>query len=40
MSSFSPTAGNNGFIESLDSKAKIAITTAWTDTTIGKGKFA
>ncbi|MGV7963900.1 MARTX multifunctional-autoprocessing repeats-in-toxin holotoxin RtxA [Photorhabdus tasmaniensis] len=40
MSSFAPTAGDNGFIESLDSKAKIAITTAWTDTTIGKGKFA
>ncbi|MQL49701.1 MARTX multifunctional-autoprocessing repeats-in-toxin holotoxin RtxA [Photorhabdus khanii] len=40
MSSFSPIAGDNGFIESLDSKAKSAITTAWTDTTMGKGKFA
>ncbi len=40
MSSFAPSAGDNGFIESLDSKAKMAITTAWTDTMIGKGKFA
>ncbi|WP_198672902.1 alpha/beta fold hydrolase, partial [Photorhabdus sp. CRCIA-P01] len=40
MSNFSPTAGDNGFIEGLDSKAKVAITTAWADTTIGKGKFA
>ncbi|MCW7547754.1 MARTX multifunctional-autoprocessing repeats-in-toxin holotoxin RtxA [Photorhabdus sp. APURE] len=40
MSSFSPTVGDNGFIESLDSQAKTAITTAWTDVTIGKGKFA
>ncbi|WP_445494562.1 MARTX multifunctional-autoprocessing repeats-in-toxin holotoxin RtxA [Photorhabdus sp. SF281] len=40
MSGFSPTVGDNGFIESLDSKAKAAITTAWTDTTMGKGKFA
>ncbi|TDB59782.1 MARTX multifunctional-autoprocessing repeats-in-toxin holotoxin RtxA [Photorhabdus khanii] len=40
MSSFSPIAGDNGFIESLDSKAKSAITTAWTDTTMGKRKFA
>ncbi|WP_036771317.1 MARTX multifunctional-autoprocessing repeats-in-toxin holotoxin RtxA [Photorhabdus australis] len=40
MSSFSPTAGDNGFIENLDSKARMAVTTAWTDVTIGKGKFA
>ncbi|KMW72892.1 RTX toxin [Photorhabdus luminescens subsp. luminescens] len=40
MSSFAPTAGDNGFIENLDSKAKIAITTAWADTTIGKARFA
>ncbi|WP_036774514.1 MARTX multifunctional-autoprocessing repeats-in-toxin holotoxin RtxA [Photorhabdus australis] len=40
MSGFAPTAGDNGFIESLDSKAKAVITTAWTDTIIGKGKFA
>ncbi|MCC8464666.1 MARTX multifunctional-autoprocessing repeats-in-toxin holotoxin RtxA [Photorhabdus bodei] len=40
MSSFAPTAGDNGFIENLDSKAKIAITTAWADTTIGKTQFA
>ncbi|WP_118987205.1 MARTX multifunctional-autoprocessing repeats-in-toxin holotoxin RtxA [Photorhabdus sp. CRCIA-P01] len=40
MSSFSPTVGDNGFIESLDSQAKVAIATAWTDVTIGKGKFA
>ncbi|MBD2809639.1 MARTX multifunctional-autoprocessing repeats-in-toxin holotoxin RtxA [Xenorhabdus sp. Vera] len=40
MSSFAPTAGDNGFIENLDSKAKVAIAMAWADTTIGKGKFA
>ncbi|KER05227.1 MARTX multifunctional-autoprocessing repeats-in-toxin holotoxin RtxA [Photorhabdus temperata] len=40
MSGFSPTAGDNGFIASLDSKSKAAITTAWTDTTMGKRKFA
>ncbi|WP_350304919.1 MARTX multifunctional-autoprocessing repeats-in-toxin holotoxin RtxA [Photorhabdus viridis] len=40
MSSFAPTAGDKGFIENLDNKAKVAITTAWADTTIGKGKFA
>ncbi|MEK9499312.1 MARTX multifunctional-autoprocessing repeats-in-toxin holotoxin RtxA [Photorhabdus sp. P32] len=40
MSNFAPTAGDNGFIEGLDSKEKMAITTAWADTTIGKGKFA
>ncbi|MCW7764180.1 MARTX multifunctional-autoprocessing repeats-in-toxin holotoxin RtxA [Photorhabdus luminescens] len=40
MSSFSPTVGDNGFIESLDSQAKVTITMAWTDVTIGKGKFA
>ncbi|CAQ85115.1 MULTISPECIES: MARTX multifunctional-autoprocessing repeats-in-toxin holotoxin RtxA [Photorhabdus] len=40
MSSFSPAAGDNGFIGSLDSKARMAVTTAWTDVTIGKGKFA
>ncbi|KGM26673.1 peptidase C80 [Photorhabdus luminescens] len=40
MSNFAPTAGDNGFIEGLDSREKVAITTAWADTTIGKGKFA
>ncbi|NHB63655.1 MARTX multifunctional-autoprocessing repeats-in-toxin holotoxin RtxA [Photorhabdus sp. RW14-46] len=40
MSSFAPTVGDNGFIEGLESQAKVAITTAWTDVTIGKGKFA
>ncbi|PQQ22702.1 MARTX multifunctional-autoprocessing repeats-in-toxin holotoxin RtxA [Photorhabdus hindustanensis] len=40
MSSFAPTAGDNGFIENLDNKAIIAITTAWSDTTIGKAQFA
>ncbi|MCK3668324.1 MARTX multifunctional-autoprocessing repeats-in-toxin holotoxin RtxA [Photorhabdus noenieputensis] len=40
MSNFAPTAGDNGFIEGLDSREKMAITTAWADTTIGKGKFA
>ncbi|EYU16353.1 MARTX multifunctional-autoprocessing repeats-in-toxin holotoxin RtxA [Photorhabdus aegyptia] len=40
MSSFAPTAGDNGFIENLDNKATIAITTAWSDITIGKARFA
>ncbi|NHB93941.1 MARTX multifunctional-autoprocessing repeats-in-toxin holotoxin RtxA [Photorhabdus cinerea] len=40
MSGFAPTAGDNGFIESLGSKAKAVITTAWMDTVMGKGKFA
>ncbi|WP_449592748.1 C80 family cysteine peptidase [Photorhabdus tasmaniensis] len=40
MSSFAPTASDNGFIENLVGKAKVAITTAWTDTIIAKGKFA
>ncbi|WP_118987203.1 MARTX multifunctional-autoprocessing repeats-in-toxin holotoxin RtxA [Photorhabdus sp. CRCIA-P01] len=40
MSSFAPIAGDNGFIESLESRAKAAIAMAWIDTTIGKGKFA
>ncbi len=40
MSSFSPTVGDNGFIESLESQTKAAITMAWVDTTMGKGKFA
>ncbi|OCA54794.1 MARTX multifunctional-autoprocessing repeats-in-toxin holotoxin RtxA [Photorhabdus namnaonensis] len=40
MSSFAPTVGDNGFIENLDSQAKMTIATAWTDVTIGKGKFA
>ncbi|NHB89674.1 MARTX multifunctional-autoprocessing repeats-in-toxin holotoxin RtxA [Photorhabdus tasmaniensis] len=40
MSGFSPTAGDNGFIENLDSKAQAAITTAWADTMIGRKRFA
>ncbi|OWO87077.1 hypothetical protein B5C26_00085 [Photorhabdus luminescens] len=40
MSSFAPAVGDNGFIEGLESQAKMAITTAWADVTIGKGKFA
>ncbi|NHB62015.1 MARTX multifunctional-autoprocessing repeats-in-toxin holotoxin RtxA [Photorhabdus sp. RW14-46] len=40
MSSFSPTVGDNGFIESLGSKARAAVATAWADVTLGKGKFA
>ncbi|ETS33656.1 RtxA repeat/Peptidase C80 family virulence surface antigen [Photorhabdus khanii NC19] len=40
MSGFAPTAGDNGFIENLDSKAKVAITTAWADTMIGRKRFA
>ncbi|MBS9423527.1 MARTX multifunctional-autoprocessing repeats-in-toxin holotoxin RtxA [Photorhabdus caribbeanensis] len=40
MSGFAPTTGDNGFIEGLESQAKVAIATAWADVTIGKGKFA
>ncbi|KTL60633.1 hypothetical protein AA106_12080 [Photorhabdus laumondii subsp. laumondii] len=40
MSGFAPAVGDNGFIAGLDSQAKTAIATAWTDVTIGKGKFA
>ncbi|SCZ72966.1 RTX toxin RtxA [Photorhabdus luminescens] len=40
MSSFAPIAGDNGFIENLESQAKAAIAMAWIDTTMGKGKFA
>ncbi|MCC8466062.1 MARTX multifunctional-autoprocessing repeats-in-toxin holotoxin RtxA [Photorhabdus bodei] len=39
MSGFAPAVGDNGFIAGLDSQAKVAIATAWTDVTIGKGKF-
>ncbi|WP_323840302.1 MARTX multifunctional-autoprocessing repeats-in-toxin holotoxin RtxA [Photorhabdus africana] len=40
MSSFAPTVGDNGFIENLASQAKMVMTTAWADTTIGKVQFA
>ncbi|WP_299014849.1 MARTX multifunctional-autoprocessing repeats-in-toxin holotoxin RtxA [uncultured Photobacterium sp.] len=40
MSSFSPTAGDNGFIDNLDSKSRVAVTTAWADVTNGKGAIA
>ncbi|ELR67279.1 RTX toxins determinant A [Photobacterium marinum] len=40
MSSFAPQAGDNGFIDNLDSKARVAVTTAWSDVTNGKGAIA
>ncbi|OCA54786.1 MARTX multifunctional-autoprocessing repeats-in-toxin holotoxin RtxA [Photorhabdus namnaonensis] len=40
MSSFAPTVGDNGFIAGLGNQEKTAIATAWSDVTIGKGKFA
>ncbi|WP_323840887.1 hypothetical protein, partial [Photorhabdus africana] len=40
MSSFAPTAGDNGFIDNLASQAKMVMTTAWADTTVGKVQFA
>ncbi|MGR5146438.1 MARTX multifunctional-autoprocessing repeats-in-toxin holotoxin RtxA [Photobacterium alginatilyticum] len=40
MSTFAPTAGDNGFIDNLDSKSRVAVTTAWADVTNGKGAIA
>ncbi|EMI4297685.1 MARTX multifunctional-autoprocessing repeats-in-toxin holotoxin RtxA [Vibrio vulnificus] len=37
MSGFDPQAGDNGFIDSLDSKSRVAITTAWADVVHKKG---
>ncbi|MEH6531231.1 MAG: MARTX multifunctional-autoprocessing repeats-in-toxin holotoxin RtxA [Photobacterium frigidiphilum] len=36
MSSFTPTAGDNGFIDNLNSKSRVAMATAWADVTNGK----
>ncbi|WP_373455361.1 C80 family cysteine peptidase [Vibrio splendidus] len=38
MSAFEPQAGDNGFIDNLDSKSRVAITTAWSD--VSKGNSA
>ncbi|HAS8526775.1 TPA: MARTX multifunctional-autoprocessing repeats-in-toxin holotoxin RtxA [Vibrio vulnificus] len=37
MSGFDPKAGDNGFIDNLDSKSRVAITTAWADVVHKKG---
>ncbi|ELP5900033.1 MARTX multifunctional-autoprocessing repeats-in-toxin holotoxin RtxA [Vibrio vulnificus] len=37
MSGFNPQAGDNGFIDNLDSKSRVAITTAWADVVHKKG---
>ncbi|MCU8203733.1 MARTX multifunctional-autoprocessing repeats-in-toxin holotoxin RtxA [Vibrio vulnificus] len=37
MSGFDPQAGDNGFIDNLDSKSRVAITTAWADVAHKKG---
>ncbi|ELM6646300.1 MARTX multifunctional-autoprocessing repeats-in-toxin holotoxin RtxA [Vibrio vulnificus] len=37
MSGFDPQAGGNGFIDNLDSKSRVAITTAWADVVHKKG---
>jgi len=35
MSGFAPTAGDSGFMDNLNSSARIAITSAWSDTSKG-----
>lgn len=40
MSGFEPQAGDNGFIDNLNSKSRVAITTAWSDVSQGKRAFA
>ncbi|HFQ5127087.1 TPA: MARTX multifunctional-autoprocessing repeats-in-toxin holotoxin RtxA [Vibrio vulnificus] len=37
MSGFDPQAGDNGFIDNLDSKSRVAITIAWADVVHKKG---
>ncbi|HAS6071780.1 TPA: MARTX multifunctional-autoprocessing repeats-in-toxin holotoxin RtxA [Vibrio vulnificus] len=37
MSGFDPQAGDNGFIDNLDSKSRVAIATAWADVVHKKG---
>ncbi|EKA7353294.1 MARTX multifunctional-autoprocessing repeats-in-toxin holotoxin RtxA [Vibrio vulnificus] len=37
MSGFDPQTGDNGFIDNLDSKSRVAITTAWADVVHKKG---
>ncbi|BET96212.1 MARTX multifunctional-autoprocessing repeats-in-toxin holotoxin RtxA [Xenorhabdus taiwanensis] len=39
MSGFAPNMGDSGFIDSLDSKSKSTIVTAWSDTINGKSKL-
>ncbi|MDE1333242.1 MARTX multifunctional-autoprocessing repeats-in-toxin holotoxin RtxA [Vibrio aestuarianus] len=40
MSGFEPQAGDNGFIDNLDSKSRVAITTAWSDVSQVKSAIA
>ncbi len=40
MSGFDPQAGDNGFIDNLDSKSRVAISTAWADVAQKKGPIA
>ncbi|CCN86051.1 putative Adenylate cyclase [Vibrio nigripulchritudo SFn27] len=40
MSSFAPQVGNQGFIDHLDNKSQVGVTTAWADVTHGKGVIA
>ncbi|WP_253910148.1 MARTX multifunctional-autoprocessing repeats-in-toxin holotoxin RtxA [Vibrio aestuarianus] len=40
MSAFEPQAGDNGFIDNLDSKSRVAITTAWSDVSQVKNAIA
>ncbi|TXZ12758.1 calcium-binding protein, partial [Vibrio cholerae] len=37
MSGFEPQAGDNGFIDSLESKSQAAISMAWSDVVHKKG---
>ncbi|CAK1741888.1 hypothetical protein VCRA2114E365_40084 [Vibrio crassostreae] len=40
MSGFAPQGGDNGFMDNLDSKSRVAITKAWSDVSRGKNAFA
>ncbi|WP_217512330.1 MARTX multifunctional-autoprocessing repeats-in-toxin holotoxin RtxA [Vibrio metschnikovii] len=40
MSGFAPQVGDNGFIDSLDSKSRVVVTTAWADVVHQKGLIA
>ncbi|WP_133153745.1 C80 family cysteine peptidase, partial [Vibrio splendidus] len=40
MSGFEPQVGDNGFIDNLDSKSRVAITTAWSDVSRGNSAIS
>nr|WP_240314500.1 MARTX multifunctional-autoprocessing repeats-in-toxin holotoxin RtxA [Vibrio tetraodonis] len=40
MSGFDPQAGDNGFIDNINTKSRVAISTAWADVTQHKGSLA